>query len=85
MVNRERAIDYLNTRESHLYVVDGFAGWDPSAIDQGAHHLQPRVPRALHVEHADPPDARRSSRTFGDPDYVIFNAGAFPRTATRAA
>src|SRR6188472_1477704 len=28
MINRERAIDYLNTRP-HLYVVDGFAGWDP--------------------------------------------------------
>ena len=28
MVNRERAIDYLNTR-SRLYVFDGFAGWDP--------------------------------------------------------
>jgi ATP-dependent phosphoenolpyruvate carboxykinase len=28
MVNRERAIDYLNTREK-LFVFDGFAGWDP--------------------------------------------------------
>lgn len=28
MVNRERAIDYLNTRK-RLYVFDGFAGWDP--------------------------------------------------------
>ncbi len=27
LVNRERAIDYLNTRE-RLYVVDAFAGWD---------------------------------------------------------
>src|SRR6185312_13742494 len=27
-INRERAIDYLNTRE-RLYVVDAFAGWDP--------------------------------------------------------
>ena len=27
-VNRERAIDYLNTREE-LYVVDAYAGWDP--------------------------------------------------------
>ena len=27
-INRERAIDYLNTRE-RLYVVDGFAGWGP--------------------------------------------------------
>jgi phosphoenolpyruvate carboxykinase (ATP) len=28
-INRERAIDYLNTRE-RLYVVDGYAGWDPA-------------------------------------------------------
>jgi phosphoenolpyruvate carboxykinase (ATP) len=27
-INRERAIDYLNTRQ-RLYVVDGYAGWDP--------------------------------------------------------
>ena len=25
---KERAVDYLNTREK-LYVVDGYAGWDP--------------------------------------------------------
>ena len=28
MINHERAIDYLNTRQ-RLYVVDGYAGWDP--------------------------------------------------------
>ena len=27
-INRERAIDYLNTRE-RIFVVDAFAGWDP--------------------------------------------------------
>jgi ATP-dependent phosphoenolpyruvate carboxykinase len=27
-INRERAIDYLNTRD-HVYVFDGVAGWDP--------------------------------------------------------
>src|SRR5215469_2663753 len=27
-INRERAKDYLNTRE-RLYCFDGFAGWDP--------------------------------------------------------
>ena len=27
-INRERAIDYLNTRDD-IYVFDGFAGWDP--------------------------------------------------------
>ena len=29
MINRERAIDYLNTRKS-VYVIDGYAGWDPA-------------------------------------------------------
>ncbi len=27
VINRQRAIDYLNTRET-IYVVDGYAGWD---------------------------------------------------------
>ena len=27
-INRERAADYLRTRD-HLYIVDAFAGWDP--------------------------------------------------------
>src|SRR5690349_11924117 len=27
-INRERAVDYLNTRE-RLYCVDAYAGWDP--------------------------------------------------------
>ncbi len=27
-INRERAVDYLNTREQ-IYVIDAFAGWDP--------------------------------------------------------
>lgn len=29
MINRERAIDYLNTRD-RVYVIDGYAGWDPT-------------------------------------------------------
>ena len=28
MINRERAVDYLNTCD-RLYVMDGYAGWDP--------------------------------------------------------
>lgn len=31
MINRERAIDYLNTRD-RLYVVDGYAGHDPKVF-----------------------------------------------------
>src|SRR5690606_26613443 len=29
LTNRQRAIDFLNTRP-RLYVIDGFAGWDPA-------------------------------------------------------
>lgn len=28
ILNRERAVDYLNMLE-RLYIFDGFAGWDP--------------------------------------------------------
>ena len=35
-INRERAKDYLNTRD-RLYCVDGFAGWDPN------HRIKVRV------------------------------------------
>src|SRR5690606_35249500 len=36
LINRERAIDYLNTLE-RLYVFDGFAGWD------ARHRLKVRI------------------------------------------
>ncbi len=79
MVNRERAVDYLNTRE-HLFVVDGFAGWDERyrfkvrIICSRAYHAlfmwnMLIRPTPTELEH------------FGDPDYVIYNAGAF--TANR--
>ena len=29
LLNRQRAIDYLNTRDQ-IYVCDGYAGWDPA-------------------------------------------------------
>jgi phosphoenolpyruvate carboxykinase (ATP) len=35
-INRERAVDYLNTRP-RIYCVDAFAGWDP------AHRIKVRV------------------------------------------
>jgi hypothetical protein len=73
LINRQRAIDYLNTRDQ-LYVVDGFAGWDPKHQIKVRVVCHPRLPRAVHVEHADPPHAGRAG-DFGEPDYVIFNAG----------
>ncbi len=58
MINRERAKDYLNTRD-RLYVIDAYAGWDPK------YRLKVRVIcsrpyHALsHAQHADSSHRRR--------------------------
>ncbi len=75
-INRERALDYLNTRE-RLYVVDGFAGWDPR------HRLKIRIIcsrpyHALFMHTMLIRPTREELSAFGEPDYVIFNAGEFP-------
>lgn len=74
--NRERAIDYLNTR-TRLYVVDAFAGWDP------AHRVTIRVIstrpyHALFMHNMLIRPTREELREFGTPQAVIFNAGEFP-------
>ncbi len=75
-LNRERAIDYLNTSD-RLYVVDAFAGW----------HLQHRLKirvicsrpyHALFMHTMLIRPTHEELATFGEPDYVIFNAGRFP-------
>jgi len=76
IINRERAIDYLNTRE-RLYVIDAYAGWDPK------YRLKIRVicARAYHALFMHNMLIRPTTEeleTFGDPDYVIFNGGGFP-------
>jgi phosphoenolpyruvate carboxykinase (ATP) len=76
LINRERAVDYLNTRD-RLYVVDGFAGWDPK------HQLKIRVicGRAYHALFMHNMLIRPTAEqlaSFGEPDYVIYNAGGFP-------
>jgi len=75
-INRERAIDYLNTRE-RLYCFDGFAGWDPD------HRLKIRVICSrpyhalfMHIMLIRPTPAELEN--FGTPDFVIYNAGRFP-------
>jgi len=76
MINRERAIDYLNTRD-RIFIVDGFAGWDP------AYRIKVRIvcARAYHALFMRnmlirPTDAELAE--FGQPDFVIINAGQFP-------
>lgn len=74
-INRERAIDYLNTR-NRIYVVDGYAGWDER------YRINVRVvcARAYHALFMRNMLIRpkRSELEHFHPDYVIYNAGSFP-------
>ncbi|KAG6821040.1 Protein kinase C-like 1 [Arthromyces matolae] len=75
-INRERAIDYLNTREN-VYVFDGYAGWDPR------YRIKVRVicARAYHALFMNNMLIRPTPEQladFGEPDFIIYNAGQFP-------
>ncbi len=75
-INRERAKDYLNTRD-RLYVVDAFAGWDPqNQIKVRVICSRPYHALFMHQMLIRPTDEQLAS--FGTPDFVIYNAGRFP-------
>ncbi len=75
-INRERAVDYLNTRP-RLYCVDAFAGWEPSTrIKVRVICARPYHALFMHTMLIRPTDAELE--TFGEPDFVIYNAGGFP-------
>ncbi len=71
--NKKIAVDFLNSREK-LYVIDAFAGWD------GHDRIKVRVisTRAYHALFMHNMLIRATEEelaNFGEPDYVIFNAG----------
>jgi len=76
MVNRERAIDYLNLC-GRLYVLDGYAGWDPKyrikirVVCARAYH-------ALFMRNMLIRPSKEELANFGTPDFTIFNGGEFP-------
>lgn len=74
-INRERAIDYLNTRD-HLYCVDAYAGWDPN-YRKKVRIVCARAYHALFMTNMLIVPPAEELEDF-EPDYVIFNAGAFP-------
>ena len=75
-INRERARDYLNTRE-RLYVFDGFAGWDPKyRIKVRVICSRPYHALFMHTMLIRP--TKQELKDFGKPDFTICNAGAFP-------
>lgn len=75
-INRERAADYLRTRD-HLYIVDAYAGWDPR------YRIKVRVvcARAYHALFMTNMLIRPTEQElaeFGEPDFTVWNAGQFP-------
>src|SRR5204863_9609569 len=81
-VLRRRAIESLNTCP-RLYVVDGFAGWDPR------HRLKIRVVcarpyHAVFMHNMLIGPTADELESFGEPDFVIYNAGQFPASAQSA-
>ena len=74
--NRQRALDYLNTRE-RLYCVDGFAGWDPRYRIK-VRVICSRPYHALFMRTMLIRPTREELAGFGAPDFTIYNAGAFP-------
>ncbi|HTU25412.1 MAG TPA: phosphoenolpyruvate carboxykinase (ATP) [Pirellulales bacterium] len=76
LINRQRAIDYLDTRE-RLYCFDGFAGWDPKyRLKVRLICARPYHALFMHTMLIRPTPEELDD--FGQPDYVIYNAGQFP-------
>nr|MCS5552627.1 phosphoenolpyruvate carboxykinase (ATP) [SAR324 cluster bacterium] len=76
MITRGRAIDYLNTR-SRIYIVDGFAGWDVN-YQIKVRIIATRPYHALFMHNMLIRPSNEQLDNFGEPDYVIFNAGQYP-------
>ena len=76
LLNRQRAIDSLNTRDQ-IYVCDGYAGWDPSCRLK-VRVLCSRAYHALYLHNMLIRPTLDELDRFGTPDYVIYNAGQFP-------
>jgi phosphoenolpyruvate carboxykinase (ATP) len=75
-INRERARDYLNTRE-RLYCFDGFAGWDPKyRVKIRVICSRPYHALFMHTMLIRP--TRAELENFDKPDFTIYNAGEFP-------
>lgn len=75
-INHQRATDYLNTREK-LYVIDGFAGWDPE-YRLKVRIIAERPYHGLFMHNMLIRPTKEELENFGEPDFVVYNAGKFP-------
>jgi phosphoenolpyruvate carboxykinase (ATP) len=72
--NRDLAVDYLS-KQPRVYVVDGFGGWDP-VCQIKVRVICSRPYHALFMHNMLIRPTAEELANFGEPDYVIFNAGA---------
>jgi phosphoenolpyruvate carboxykinase (ATP) len=77
--NRQRAVDYLSTKD-RVYVIDAFAGWD-AANQIKIRIICSRAYHALFMHNMLIRPTAEQLADFGEPDYVIFNAGQFTSDA----
>jgi phosphoenolpyruvate carboxykinase (ATP) len=75
-INHQRAIDYLNTRD-RLYVIDGFAGWDPK-YRLKVRIIAERPYHGLFMHNMLIRPTQEELKEFGEPEFVVYNAGKFP-------
>lgn len=75
-INRERATDFLRTRD-HLYIVDAFAGWD-TRYRIKVRIVCARAYHAIFMTNMLIRPTKEELANFGEPDFTIWNAGQFP-------
>ena len=71
--NRQRALEFLTEREQ-LYVIDGFAGWDPRR-QLKIRVICARPYHALFMHNMLIRPSAKQLASFDKPDFVIYNAG----------
>ncbi|XP_057434865.1 phosphoenolpyruvate carboxykinase (ATP) 1-like [Lotus japonicus] len=76
LVNRERAVDYLNSLEK-VYVNDQFLNWDPENRIK-VRIVSARAYHSLFMHNMCIRPTPKELEEFGTPDFTIYNAGMFP-------
>ncbi|KAL7101589.1 hypothetical protein ACP275_08G063400 [Erythranthe tilingii] len=76
MVNRERAVDYLNSLDK-VFVNDQFLNWDPENRIK-VRIVSARAYHSLFMHNMCIRPTPEELEDFGTPDFTIYNAGQFP-------
>ncbi|XP_022752289.1 phosphoenolpyruvate carboxykinase (ATP)-like [Durio zibethinus] len=76
MVNRERAVDYLNSLDK-VFVNDQFLNWDPQNRIK-VRIVSARAYHSLFMHNMCIRPTLEELKNFGTPDFTIYNAGQFP-------